>query len=456
MKSKIFVLSYFFHPFGGQASYWRTRTIAKLASRGWHVTVLRVCNDPYLKHISDGEVNFPDTLTIKTTRCFNLSAVVDRLRGVEFGKVPPSRMKRGRGRRTGPARSFSATLKRTLLMVWLLANFPDGRLVWLFSSIVVGLSNALRERPTVIYSICNPQSNVVSGLVLSVLLRVPLVIEYKDAWTVDGNIFTGKPCLHRALGRWLEGRALARSCCLIGVTEGLIRKYEEVYPVESGSKWELITHGYDIEDIERYLKPLREWSRPLKLVYAATRLQNMSYDIKNLLRAIKKVNENGRRVELACYGHPSGADAFARGLGLDGETVMFHGPREKTVVWEANQASDSLVVVLNETQWNMKKYTSKLFDLFAHRRPLLACVPPGGAADGIIRRLRVGVSVSNEDPAAIAEAIARLHDEAERGSLEAVYSLGPKVEFERNRLVDKLERCLESAMGDTVRKTRVG
>jgi len=172
------------------------------------------------------------------------------------------------------------------------------------------------------------------------------------------------------------------------------------------------------------------------------------------LEAIQLINQRNKKVELTCIGRPNGADAYAKLLGLTDEDVKFLGSQPKQFVIQAYQHADILVMILNSTEWNKAKYTSKLFDLLGAQRPILACVPVEGKAADLIRTLRVGKIVGNERPQEIADELQVILKEFAAGKVEKHYNLEPKFLYERKNMVNNLESCLIRAVtGNSVAST---
>jgi glycosyltransferase involved in cell wall biosynthesis len=149
---------------------------------------------------------------------------------------------------------------------------------------------------------------------------------------------------------------------------------------------------------------------------------------------------------LICIGKAGKAKPFAQSLGLTEEDVEFIDLMPKSFVIDQYQDSDVLVMLLDNTPWNKAKYTSKIFDLLAARRPILACVPTDSLAAQVIRSSKVGITVENENPEEIADAILDLYRQYEEVSVAEIYNLDAKLQFEREKLVDKLEACLMNAV----------
>lgn len=326
-------------------------------------------------------------------------------------------------------------------------NFPDGRIDWMVSSTVIGALSCIKWKPDVIYSICNPQSNVIVGLLLSKIFRVPLILEYKDAWTIDEYLMKKKSKAYMRLSKSLESNALNRATVLIGVTEGLIQAYKSNY-IETIGKWKIIPHGYDRELFCNMEKDFSDWKPPLTIVYAATNLSGMSYSIDCFLKALKIANENENKFFLRCYGNPGHSESLARKIGLTSSDIEFNRFADKSTVIMAYRDADVLLMILNKGSWNEKKCTSKLFDLLGARRPILACVPYQSEAAKLIRKLKVGSITENEDIKNTVIKLNEFYNKFQSKTICHYYDLRIKSDFERESMVNKLADAIHIAVCD--------
>jgi glycosyltransferase involved in cell wall biosynthesis len=108
---------------------------------------------------------------------------------------------------------------------------------------------------------------------------------------------------------------------------------------------------------------------------------------------------------------------WAEGLGLGDrlELVPF-APRRKAL--ELQRDSEALLLLIPEAGGRGRGVLSgKVFEYLAARRPILAVVPPDGAAAELIRETGAGVVCPPEDVDAIAEALAGLHARWRAGDL---------------------------------------
>ncbi len=108
---------------------------------------------------------------------------------------------------------------------------------------------------------------------------------------------------------------------------------------------------------------------------------------------------------------------WAEGLGLgDRLELIPYVPRRRSL--ELQRDSEALLLLIPEAAGRGKGVLSgKVFEYLAAERPVLAVVPPDGAAAGLIRETGAGVVAPPEDVDAIAEALGELHGRWREGQL---------------------------------------
>jgi glycosyltransferase involved in cell wall biosynthesis len=111
---------------------------------------------------------------------------------------------------------------------------------------------------------------------------------------------------------------------------------------------------------------------------------------------------------------------WAESLGLgDRLELIPYAPRAHAL--ELQRDSEALLLLIPEAGGRGKGVLSgKVFEYLAAERPILAAVPPDGAAADLIRESGAGVVAPPDDPDALREALAGLHARFERGGLPAV------------------------------------
>jgi glycosyltransferase involved in cell wall biosynthesis len=108
---------------------------------------------------------------------------------------------------------------------------------------------------------------------------------------------------------------------------------------------------------------------------------------------------------------------------------------------ELQRDSEALLLLIPEASGRGKGVLSgKVFEYLAAERPILAAVPPDGAAAALIRETGAGVVAPPDDPPAIGEALRLLHDRWRGGALDGT-SLTPEL----RRALDRRSRVRELA-----------
>jgi glycosyltransferase involved in cell wall biosynthesis len=128
--------------------------------------------------------------------------------------------------------------------------------------------------------------------------------------------------------------------------------------------------------------------------------------------------ESGLDVEARFVGDFRSADrAWADGLGLgDRLRVLPYAPRREAL--ELQRDSEALLLLIPEAGGRGKGVLSgKVFEYLAAERPILAVVPPDGAAADLIRETGAGVVAAPDDVEGIRTALAELEGSWRAGRL---------------------------------------
>jgi glycosyltransferase involved in cell wall biosynthesis len=131
---------------------------------------------------------------------------------------------------------------------------------------------------------------------------------------------------------------------------------------------------------------------------------------------------------------------WAEGLGL-GDRLELHPYTSHRRALELQRSSDALLLLIPDADGRGRGVLSgKVFEYLAAERPILAVVPPDGAAAELLHEVGNGVVASPEDVPAIRQALAALVERWQSGSLNGA----PLPEDVRDRL-DRRSRVREYA-----------
>jgi glycosyltransferase involved in cell wall biosynthesis len=136
---------------------------------------------------------------------------------------------------------------------------------------------------------------------------------------------------------------------------------------------------------------------------------------------------------------------WADGLGL-GDRLELHEyvPRRRSLALQRD--SDALLLLIPDAGGRGKGVLSgKLFEYLAAERPILAAVPPDGAAAELVRETNAGIVAAPDDVEALAAALRTLHDAWAAGTLDgARLSAADRERLGRGARVEELAELLRS------------
>jgi glycosyltransferase involved in cell wall biosynthesis len=123
---------------------------------------------------------------------------------------------------------------------------------------------------------------------------------------------------------------------------------------------------------------------------------------------------------------------WAEGLGL-GERLELHSYLPRRQVLELQRDSEALLLLIPESGGRGRAVLSaKVFEYLAAERPILAVVPPDGAAADLIRETGAGLVVAPDDVDGIRDALVRLESDWRSGKLDGA-PLAPEVRARLSR-----------------------
>jgi glycosyltransferase involved in cell wall biosynthesis len=137
---------------------------------------------------------------------------------------------------------------------------------------------------------------------------------------------------------------------------------------------------------------------------------------------------------------------WAEGLGLgDRLELLPYVPRRRAL--ELQRDSDALLLLVADAGGRGTGAPSgKIFDYLAAGRPILAAVPPEGAAAALIRETDAGLVVSPDDVGGLRDALADLHGRWRSGELDGQFALSPELQerLSRRKRAEELAELLWS------------
>jgi len=316
---------------------------------------------------------------------------------------------------------------------------PDNKTGWIPFALQAGLKAARQFPIDAIYSTASPYSSHLAGVLLKKLLGRPLVTDFRDAWT--SYTWTKYPSgALRKLDHKMEELVLKSADLVTAVNSRILDDLCSLHPRVDGSKFHLVSHGYDPED---FIGASRPDPDHFTIAYTGTFINNRSP--RTLFEAVKlmrKQNVSGLdKLRIVFAGSHRESDlALVKEFDLN-STVRFTGYLTHQQSIKVLTEADLLWLVMGPEE-TANVTPGKLFEYLGAKRPILGSMPKEGAAADIIRQAGAGLVFAPDDHQGLADAIASLARGRASHRQLCFRRSGIVEKYDRRRLASRLASAL--------------
>ena len=417
---KVLIISHPFPPTGGGGVQRVSKFVKYLPRFGWQPVVLSARPEYYPLH--DGSLLRDIPASIRVERTFSLEP--------GRGALAVSARANAPGRTGGPA----GWIIRASID-WLFV--PDKSVGWVPFAVRAARRLIAEERPEAIFVTGNPFSSFLVPFLLRGSARLPYVLDFRDAWTLEPY--------RRRYPRWrerlesrLEERILGRAAAAVMSTGPMAEAYAARYPAVSG-RLRTIPNGYDEDDFtgveqaggERFTflhsgSLYRSFRSPDGFLRAYRRALDENQD---MVKGSRVVFVGNTPVEL---------EGLVDELSLrDNVLVLGYMPHREAL--RHVLGADALVLICGSDRMEQ---SGKVFEYMRAGKPVIAVAREDGAAAQVVRECGCGVVVPCGDEVRIREAITR----AFAGEIVSVGDEVKRKGFSREALAGKLAEVLDEAI----------
>jgi glycosyltransferase involved in cell wall biosynthesis len=316
---------------------------------------------------------------------------------------------------------------------------PDENVPWSTFALPVALRLVRRERIDVVLTTSPPPSLHLLGAAVKRTTGARWVADLRDPLTshphrrgYESQLARVKEKAVGGVGRLVSSQADA----IVAASDAIA---EEARALGPKGRVVTIANGCDFDDfagLEHHA------SDRLRITHAGH--FHGKRDPKPFLRALA---DSGLEDVVARFaGDFRAADReYAASLGL-GDRVELLGDVSRRRSLELQRDSEALLLLIPESGGRGRGVlTGKIFEYLAAERPILAAVPPDGAAAELVRETGAGVVVASDDVDALREALLDLHRRWQAGSLNgAPLSDEWRKRLSRGARVEELAEVLRS------------
>jgi glycosyltransferase involved in cell wall biosynthesis len=323
-----------------------------------------------------------------------------------------------------------STIGRRLLL-------PDENVTWNATAIPKAISIVRSEGIDVVLTTSPPASVHLIGAAVKKATGVMWVADLRDSIVLHAHRRAdGMGARAKQKARAGVARLVARQAdAVVTAAEAITEETRGLSPV---GRLVTITNGSDFDDFAGL--PYARTDR-FRLTHAGSFFGKR--DPKPFLRALAASGLEDVTVRFLGDFRP-GDRAVVEELGLAGRVELVpHVPRRESL--RLQRESDALLLLIPDAGGRGRGILSgKVFEYLAAERPILAVVPPDGAAAQLVRETGAGVVAAPEDVDAIRDALLELHARWRDGGLdEAPLSPDWRETLSRGARVEELAELLK-------------
>jgi glycosyltransferase involved in cell wall biosynthesis len=339
-------------------------------------------------------------------------------------------------------------------------KIPDSRILWLPFAVMKGFKAIKKNRCRLIYTSGPTHTNHLVGAILSRLTRLPLVIDFRDAWVGNPAEKSNRRLIARSNG-FLERFCVRSARFVVCTTDGIKRDFETRYPRWPG-KYVTITNGFDQSDFsEEAVGRNRPQPSVLTLVHAGVlgRERSPKEFLMALGQLLREKPDLKGRLEVIFVGKNS---HFADGCTIEdyikqydcGSAVKLTGFVSRKASLDYMMQSDLLLLIIGRVPMEgafVYGISGKLYDYAAAGKPVLTIAEPGSTAE-LAQRLSLGPVVHPDATEEIKSAILSYWEGKRSGAIPYQPNVELLKEFDFSSLTARLAECFDEAcQGQLVR-----
>ena len=438
-KRKVLLVAYWFPPLGGIGTRRAMRYVRYLPDFGWQcyvVTVADAINDIHRLMMDE---SLTATVPAQTK--------IVRTPAWYIGRLPQVFDHRGLGMIWRWVRRAART------------PVPDECIGWLPFAYHAAKQMVCNEGIQVVYTVSEPFTAHMVGLLLKRRLGVSWVADFRDEWS-QHPLRGFEHDWQRGLSRWLEQRVLLNADQVITVTESYHDSMASLVPKEMWTKFVTITNGYQAEDFS--VPPIQGRPDKLRIVYVG--LFYLAQQPIDFLSAVEQVVRERiiprDHLQIILVGPDKSASVTADVSRFEttlGDIIEWTGYVSHREAVGYLKGADVLLLIASRPRGS-RNIPGKTFEYIAAGTPILVLATAESAAAELVRQTGTGVAfAAPDDIHGIAKALAELYERWQNGTLAVKPDWSLISEYEGRRLTEKLSAVLQPlARGEGGRKGHYG
>ncbi len=387
---QLLLIAYFYPPLGGPGVQRPLKLVKHLKRYGWETDVITVSDIVF--HSQDDQLLRED--------------LARRIYRIPSRDLMSILSKTGKKRKAMTQRIYFKTpewIKRLIRSSYLI----DDKIGWLPNVVKQAEKLISIYNYDAIMATMGPYTSGVIASRLSKKFNLPLIIDYRDHWTLNPYLSYLTP-LHRRCAQKQEARILQKSR-LVSVV-GKVMKSELIKNFDADLKNKILVmyNGWDEQDFKSYKSEKHD---KIVLRYIGNFYGNRSPE--KFIQVLEKLDENIRnKLQIEFVGNYY-QETLQQIKNSKIDIKLISQTNHQRAV-ELMQTSDILLLLISSKDGN-GVITGKLFEYLRCQKPILALIPPAGEAAEILRQNGHDLICSEEKLDTAADNITQIVHDLETG-----------------------------------------
>ncbi|MEZ5943502.1 MAG: glycosyltransferase [Planctomycetaceae bacterium] len=382
-RKRVLFISYLFPPVGGVGVQRVTKFVKYLPEFGWDSSVLTVSNPSVPLHDESYHKDIPANTIIRRAKTYEPGYAVKQ-----------AVASNGSGKQSSELMSWAKGIVKRV------GNFvlqPDAQILWHFHAWREALK-LLKEVPhDLIVATGPPFSSLVLGGKLAKRTGLPLILDYRDEWSISNAYWENKQ--QGTLANWIQKRqqfqAVRAADVLLATTPSSAQSVAEVaLAAGSSARSTYIYNGFDSDDFPTAGGRIEKvdygnGTDRFRLAFIGT-LWNLN-SIEPVVAAIERLSNNhphlAGKLELLLAGRrmPEQEAIVDRLEQTECKVTRLPFVQHAEAV-QLMQSADALLMLNSDVPHAHRIINAKTFEYMAARRPMFVVAPEGDVWD-IVRDL---------------------------------------------------------------------
>lgn len=290
-----------------------------------------------------------------------------------------------------------------------------------------------------VFATAPPYTDFLIGQEIKRKYKIPLVIDYRDAW-VDSPVLNYYPTpYHKLKNMRLEKGVLKIANKVITtnrrVKEYIISRYGNI----EYNDVKIISHGFDSEDFEKASHSELPVTNKFRVSYSGSfYTRNPKFYFEAIKTFVDKYPELRDKIEFCFIGTFSKENLqIAKNLEIE-QYLNITGYLEHINCVKYILASDVLFLMISRGENEDAAMPGKVGEYIGSRKNIIACIPDG-VAKKMLEKYDAIKFINEENPEQIAKAIKEYYDEKQNGTMPQA-NIKMLSEYDRKNLTYELAK----------------